>query len=74
MEKQLGQESIDALFAAAQAATGEAVSVSRLNAIGEPEPYNFSRAGQISNEQMRAISTCERPVREEPDACAWCLA
>ena len=57
MEKQLGQESIDALFAAAQAATGEAVAASHLNAIDEPEPYNFSRAGQISNEQMRAISS-----------------
>jgi flagellar motor switch protein FliM len=57
MEKQLGQDSIDALFAAAQAATGEAVAASHLNAIDEPEPYNFSRAGQISNEQMRAISS-----------------
>ena len=57
MEKQLGQESIHALFAAAQAATGEAVAVSRLNAMGEAELYNFSRAGQISNEQMRAISS-----------------
>jgi flagellar motor switch protein FliM len=57
MEKQLGQESIDALFAAAQAATGEPVAVSSLHMGGGAEPFNFSRAGQISNEQMRAISS-----------------
>src|SRR5271167_505552 len=55
MGKQLGQVDIDALFAAAGA-----------NASPQPtgpdtesplERYNFSRAGQISNDQMRAIST-----------------
>ena len=57
MEKQLDQSSIDAMFAAAKAsiavdeASPSAASASKL------EPYNFSRAGQISNEQMRAIST-----------------
>ncbi len=55
MAKQLGQESIDELFAAAQAALGE--TVWRPGAEAGPELYNFSRAGQISNEQMRAIST-----------------
>ena len=55
MAKQLGQESIDELFAAAQAALGETVVAQ--GAETGPELYNFSRAGQISNEQMRAIST-----------------
>lgn len=51
MEKNLGQEDIDALFAAANAS-------SRLKQSDhEPERYNFSRAGQINNDQMRAIST-----------------
>lgn len=55
MGKQLEQGDIDALFAAAGAnvaaqATADGASV-------PPERYNFSRAGQISNEQMRAIST-----------------
>lgn len=55
MGKQLEQGDIDALFAAAGAnvathATADADSI-------PPERYNFSRAGQISNEQMRAIST-----------------
>jgi flagellar motor switch protein FliM len=52
MEKNLGQEDIDALFAAANAS----VRVKR-QPDQEPERYNFSRAGQISNDQMRAIST-----------------
>lgn len=54
MGKQLGQGDIDALFAAAatKAASQEAIP-------GETpiEKYNFSRAGQISNDQMRAISS-----------------
>lgn len=52
MEKVLGQEDIDALFASAgsgESAAGKAEVAA--------EAYNFSRAGQISNEQMRAIST-----------------
>ena len=55
MGKQLGQGDIDALFAAAGAA-----SASRnAGPAGEValESYNFSRAGQISNDQMRAISS-----------------
>jgi flagellar motor switch protein FliM len=56
MGKQLAQNDIDALFAAAAAAniTGETVTETV-----EPvlETYDFSRAGQISNDQMRAISS-----------------
>jgi flagellar motor switch protein FliM len=53
MEKVLGQDAIDALFAAAMADQRHA------KAVEEPsiEVYNFSRAGQISTDQMRAIST-----------------
>jgi flagellar motor switch protein FliM len=53
MGKQLEQRDIDALFAAARANTAQAA-----NRDATPlEQYNYSRAGQISNEQMRAIST-----------------
>ena len=52
MEKNLGQEDIDALFAAANASSRQKQRSGK-----EPESYNFSRAGQINNEQMRAIST-----------------
>lgn len=50
MEKELGQEEIDALFQAARsrAATGEPGA--------RVLPWSFSRSGQISNEQLRAIS------------------
>src|ERR1700742_5017333 len=52
MGKQLGQVDIDALFAAAGAnASAESSSETFL------ERYDFSRAGQISNDQMRAISS-----------------
>lgn len=53
MGKQLGQGDIDALFAAA------AAKASRDGGPEEAqiETYNFSRAGQISNDQMRAISS-----------------
>lgn len=50
MDKILKQDEIDALFSAARMAPPartESVSVA---------PYNFSSAGQISNEQLRAIS------------------
>jgi flagellar motor switch protein FliM len=53
MEKNLGQEDIDALFAAANASTKNSPPRSGKT----PEKYIFSRAGQISNDQMRAIST-----------------
>jgi flagellar motor switch protein FliM len=53
MEKTLKQDEIDALFQAARTST---------QAAAQPEvrarvsPYNFSSAGQISNDQLRAIS------------------
>ena len=53
MGKQLGQGDIDALFAAAGA--NAASQAAGTNA--EVEKYSFSRAGQISNDQMRAISS-----------------
>ncbi len=54
MGKQLAQTEIDALFAAAGAASSQ-----KTDATGTEtsERYNFSRAGQISNDQMRAISS-----------------
>src|ERR1700722_14022797 len=55
MGKQLGQGDIDALFAAAGAsATSLAAPQADKSLL---ERYSFSRAGQISNDQMRAIST-----------------
>ena len=55
MGKQLGQGDIDALFAAAGA---NASAQSAGQASEAPlERYDFSRAGQISNDQMRAISS-----------------
>lgn len=53
MGKQLEQGDIDALFAAAGANAAATVD----GGSTPLERYNFSRAGQISNEQMRAIST-----------------
>jgi flagellar motor switch protein FliM len=53
IEKNLGQEDIDALFAAANASA----RANNSSAGKAPEKYIFSRAGQISNDQMRAIST-----------------
>lgn len=53
MEKILRQEEIDALFAAARASGPE---VSRTEVKARVAPYNFSSAGQISTEQLRAIS------------------
>jgi flagellar motor switch protein FliM len=69
MEKALKQDEIDALFAGARvgpaasdgpAASGQpAAKAPAKGAVKAPvkaEPFNFSRAGQINNEQMRAIS------------------
>ena len=53
MEKVLGQSEIDALFATARAG----VAAEAIPPLADREPYNFSRAGHISNEQMRAIAT-----------------
>ncbi len=55
MEKVLGQGEIDALFATARA--NAAAQSGGGAAVDSHELYNFSRAGQISNEQMKAIST-----------------
>ena len=55
MAKQLGQGDIDALFASAgAAASAQPAGLASEIAL---ERYNFSRAGQISNDQMRAISS-----------------
>jgi len=54
MEKSLDQDDIDSLFAAARASSPKPEG-------GEPMPkaelYNFSRAGQINDEQMKAITS-----------------
>jgi flagellar motor switch protein FliM len=54
MEKTLKQDEIDELFRAARASSPEQVATqgNETSAV----PYNFGRAGQISNEQLRAIS------------------
>ncbi|HUB17766.1 MAG TPA: hypothetical protein VL990_03970 [Acidobacteriaceae bacterium] len=52
IEKELGQEEIDALFQAARARTQAAPEPARSRVL----PWSFSRSGQISNEQLRAIS------------------
>lgn len=53
MEKLLKQDEIDALF---QAARTQMPETSAAEARGRATPYHFSSAGQISNEQLRAIS------------------
>ncbi|MFP5235590.1 MAG: flagellar motor switch protein FliM [Acidobacteriota bacterium] len=50
MDKILKQDEIDALFAVARSPASARPESSRVT------PYNFSSAGQISNEQLRAIS------------------
>src|SRR4051794_4267589 len=52
MEKTLRQDEIDALFEAARTSTVEARAEVKARVV----PYNFSSAGQISTEQLRAIS------------------
>jgi flagellar motor switch protein FliM len=52
MEKELGQEEIDALFQAARSRSLAAPELPRSRVL----PWSFSRSGQISNEQLRAIS------------------
>ena len=52
MEKILKQDEIDALFQAARATTPEGAGVVKARIL----PYNFAAAGQISTEQLRAIS------------------
>jgi flagellar motor switch protein FliM len=55
MGKQLGQGDIDALFAAA--AANASAQATGADAEAPLEKFSFSRAGQISNDQMRAISS-----------------
>jgi len=52
MEKTLKQDEIDALFQAARVRNNASSQESR----AKVQTYSFVRAGQISNEQMRAIS------------------
>jgi flagellar motor switch protein FliM len=52
-EKTLKQDEIDALFEAARSSRPEAT---RTEVRARVVPYNFSSAGQISTEQLRAIS------------------
>lgn len=54
MNKVLAQDDIDALFAQSGAPPGVLIPSF---AAPDPEAYNFGRAGQISSEQMKAIST-----------------
>ena len=53
MEKTLKQNEIDALF---QAARSSAAATENTEVRARVEPYNFSLAGQISTDQLRAIS------------------
>jgi len=53
MEKTLKQDEIDALF---QAARTSAPDAERTEVRARVVPYNFASAGQISTEQLRAIS------------------
>ena len=53
IEKTLKQDEIDALFEAARSSTPESP---RAEVRARVVPYNFSSAGQISTEQLRAIS------------------
>jgi flagellar motor switch protein FliM len=53
MDKTLKQNEIDALF---QAAISTAPEAQKTEARARAVPYNFSSAGQISTEQLRAIS------------------
>jgi flagellar motor switch protein FliM len=53
MDKLLGQDEIDALFEAARTASPPAAGPEPRQRV---VPYNFSSAGQISNDQLRAIS------------------
>jgi len=55
MALDLKQEDIDAMFASARITA--AASEPLPDKAAKKEPYNFSRAGQISNDQMKAIST-----------------
>ena len=53
MQKILKQDEIDALFEAARTVTSEFAPTEVRTSV---EPYNFSKAGQISKDQLHAIS------------------
>lgn len=55
MEKNLGQDDIDALFAAVNGSNIEIAGSEVISSV--PYLYNFSHAGQISNDEMKAIRT-----------------
>ncbi len=60
MEVKMDQSEIDALFASARAETVQnpaSLPAERKAPERKGEPYHFNRTGQISNEQMKAIST-----------------
>jgi flagellar motor switch protein FliM len=59
VEKKLDQSEIDSLFASMRAdvAVDADVPVAAAEPAVKKDAFNFSRAGQISNEQMKAIST-----------------
>jgi flagellar motor switch protein FliM len=60
MEKRLEQNEIDSMFAAARETADQEQASTLVEDAGlqrKGEPYNFGRVGQISNEQMQAIST-----------------
>ena len=59
MEKYLEQDEIDSMFASARKVADEQPAPTSANEMqhGGGERYNFSRAGQISNDQLQAIST-----------------
>lgn len=56
MEKTLKQDEIDALFQAARSSSPAAGEKAAPEVRARVTPYSFSSAGQISNEQLRAIS------------------
>lgn len=53
MDKNTGREDADALLGTVRAGAARDAAA----ALNDTDVYNFSRAGQISNEQMRAIAT-----------------
>jgi flagellar motor switch protein FliM len=57
MEKHLDQSEIDSLFASAREQASKEQTTGAAAPVPKGDPYNFSRAGQISNEQMQAISS-----------------
>jgi len=59
MAKYLEQDEIDSMFASARKVADEQPASTSATGIqhGGSERYNFSRAGQISNDQLQAIST-----------------